>query len=346
MRMFRRFSKGMMNQIKEKWWIATMIEELLLGLTVTAKLKWMRQVFSRDLRSKLVWSSRKTINCHHGRRWIDPRFLHGKLWVFLHGNKIQPANQFNKLGWSETWGKKKNETIPISDIPMLWLGYLDIWKDSPRLAFEHWAKRPSFSRWEDMAILFPNKSSFCFQQIQNTQKRLTSLAGRFWRVISSVFFWWHVFHWNSKSTSNKKTIFHHPINLRRILSIMDLGKKYVLSTMAMLGIPILISFVNHTISWLLTHFLPAKRHFLGWIFCLHNFLSVTLSHFFLGHRILHRCRASSAQWLWLPLQCWIKGRGTDSPRFQVEDFFKFECFLWEAKGIISWRFWGRRVCFF
>ena len=86
--------------------------------------------------------------------------------------------------------------------------------------------------------------------------------------------------------------------------------------------------------------MPDKRHFIGWIFDLQNFLPVTLllSHFLLGHRILHRCRARSAQGLRLPLQCWIKGRGSNAPRVSNESKVFCLKMKWEAKGIIHGRF--------
>ena len=124
----------------------------------------------------------------------------------------------------------------------------------------------------------------------------------------------------TRKTNNKKRIFHlQRYKFRRILK-MDLAKIFAFKYMAIFREPNLnfreISHVKSTMSSWLSEKMPAKGHFL-----IFNLIVVVLSivlstlilllrRFLLGRRF---SKGSSAQRLWLLLQGWIKGRGTDAP---------------------------------
>ena len=129
---------------------------------------------------------------------------------------------------NSTIGMIRNSGTPhIENIPMP-LRNLDIWTSfCPRLALR--AKKAKLFKMRryvfksHVSILFPD---------------WLHLEVVFERLILLWFLWWHAFLWNFKNINNKKQ------NNKNI-------RKHLLSTMAMLGVPILISFVNLTIcSWL------------------------------------------------------------------------------------------------
>ena len=226
---------------------------------------------------------------------------------------------------NSTIGMIRNSGTPhIENIPMP-LRNLDIWTSfCPRLALR--AKKAKLFKMRryvfksHVSILFPD---------------WLHLEVVFERLILVWFLWWHAFLWNFKNINNKKT------KLQKYQKAFAFNYGYAWGTY--------LNFIckpHHV--FLTLRIMPDKRHFIGWIFDLQNFLPVTLllSHFLLGHRILHRCRARSAQGLRLPLQCWIKGRGSNAPRVSNESKVFCLKMKWEAKGIIHGRFWGKRVCFF
>lgn len=81
-------------------------------------------------------------------------------------------------------------------------------------------------------------------------------------------------------------MFHHPKKFEEEMQWWILEKKYVLPTMAMLGVPISISFVNRTISWLKgTSCLPRDTSLAG------SSTSTTS-----GRELLSATSATSATW--------------------------------------------------
>ena len=166
-----------------------------------------------------------------------------------------------------------------------------------------------------LLFLFPIKSSTSFS-LKATKNDLT------WRsiILYTVQFMFIMLTFpdnmhsleTRKTNNNKKKSTYNDTNLTRILK-MDLAKIFAFKYMAIFREPNLnfreFSHVN-------SEKMPAKGHFL-----IFNLIVVVLSivlstlilllrRFLLGRRF---SKGSSAQRLWLLLQGWIKGRGTDAP---------------------------------